>query len=544
MSENNIIQTDILCIGAGIASLSTALSLMRRLKKQNASSMPKVVVIDKGYSVGSHVLSGAVIDPSGFTGLLTDEEIRKLPIEARVNKESFLDLTATGSMRIPWIPPMMHAEGYPVGSATKLAIYLAKLCEKEGVEIYTSFAATELVEDGNGRIIGVKTGAKGISKDGSKRDNFLANEEVHSKVVVLGEGACGYLTEKLLAKKNMYGRRRQSYAVGVKEIIEISPKPEQMGEIVHTFGYPADWHSYGGGFIYHTAPNQVMIGYVYGLDYANPNAHPHNLFRQFKAHPAVAEHIRGGKVVAYGAKMIPEGGYYAIPKVYNDGVILVGDSAGLVDSLRIKGIHIAMISGRVAGETLADCWVANDFSKNRLAQYSTKLQATDAWKQLIRVKNVRAAFSSRLGTLAGVAAAGLAWGTNGALPPWEIKMEEDYKGMKTYQTFPARQESIPMSPLSPDRLTDVFLSGTKHEEDQPSHIRIVDPKKCINECLPKYGAPCTRFCPAHVYELEGNQLHVDFTNCMHCKTCQVKDPLRNIQWNCPEAGGGPRYTRM
>lgn len=542
MSEIKHIETDILCAGAGVASLSTALSLLRTLKKQNVKKLPRVTIIEKGRNVGSHVLSGAVIDPSGFDGILTPEEINKIPIEAKVKKEAFHMLSESGSLPIPWMPRMMHAEGFPVGSVTKLAIYLAELCEKEGAEVYTGFAAAELLEDSQGRVIGVKTGPKGIDRDSKKKSNYLEGEEVYAKTVVLGEGASGSLTKRLLAQKDMFGMRRQSYALGIKEIVEVSPNPERVGEIMHTFGYPSDSQTYGGGFVYQTAPNQVMVGYVYALDYTSPTANPHKLFRRFKSHPIIEPYLRGGKIVAYGAKVIPEGGFFAVPEVYNDGVLIVGDGAGLVDSLRIKGVHIAMMSGRAAGETLANCWINNDFSKESLQQYEIKLRETPGWQQLKRVKNVRASFSK--GIMTGVMSAGFAWATYGAFPFWQVDIKRDFEGMKTLQETASDDWGMPITPLSPDRLTDVFMSGTKHEENQPCHLKILDTERCINECIPKYGAPCLLFCPARVYALEDDHIHVDFSNCLHCKTCQIKDPLQNIEWTLPQGGDGPRYTRM
>lgn len=542
MSEKKHIETDILCVGAGIASLSTALSLLRTLKKQNVKKLPKVTIIEKGRNVGSHVLSGAVIDPSGFDGILTPEEIQKIPIEAKVKKEAFHMLSETASLPIPWMPRMMHAEGFPVGSLTKLVIYLADLCEKEGAEVYTGFAAAELLEDSKGRVIGVKTGPKGVDRDSKKKSNFLEGEEVYAKTVVLGEGASGFLTKRLLAQKDMFGMRRQSYALGIKEIVEVSPNPERVGEIMHTFGYPSDSQTYGGGFVYQTAPNQVMVGYVYALDYTSPTANPHKLFRRFKSHPIIEPYLRGGKIVAYGAKVIPEGGFFAVPEVYNDGVLIVGDGAGLVDSLRIKGVHIAMMSGRAAGETLANCWINNDFSKEALQQYDIKLKETPGWQQLKRVKNVRASFSK--GIMTGVMSAGFAWATYGAFPFWQVDIKRDFEGLKTLQETASDDWQMPITPLSPDRLTDIFMSGTKHEENQPCHLKILDTKRCIEECIPKYGAPCLLFCPARVYALEDNHIHVDFSNCLHCKTCQIKDPLQNIEWTLPQGGDGPRYTRM
>ncbi len=536
------IHTDILCVGAGIASLSTALALLRTLKAQG-KSVPRVTIIDKGRSVGSHVLSGAVIDPSGFKGLLTDEEFKKMPVEARVSKEAFHMLfDATHAMRIPWVPPLMQAHGYPVGSLTKLTQYFAQLCEKEGAEVFTGFAATELLEDNKGRVIGVKIGDKGVGHDGQPKSTYLPGEEIYAKVVVLGEGACGILTDKLIARKGLEGRRAQSYAVGIKEVVEVPANEARTGEIAHTFGYPSDWSTYGGGFVYHVSPTQVMICFAYALDYARPEIDPHLLFRKFKAHPVMAEHIKGGKSVAYGAKVIPEGGYYSVPQVVADGVLIVGDGAGLVDTLRIKGIHIAAQSGRAAAETLAACWNSNDFSLAALKPYGDRLKKTEGWKQLKRVKNVRAPFSTNL--ILGVMSAGCAWATFGALPFWPVPMEPDHETLLPLKggKLPA-PESVDASPTSPDRLTDVFMSGTIHDEDQPCHLKILDRATCT-KCIKLYGAPCQRFCPAEVYRLEEGFIHVDFSNCLHCKTCQIKDPFKNIEWTFPQGGDGPRYTRM
>ncbi|MDD3545764.1 MAG: electron transfer flavoprotein-ubiquinone oxidoreductase [Kiritimatiellae bacterium] len=536
------INTDILCVGAGVASLSTALALLRALKAQGKAA-PRVTVIDKGRGVGSHVLSGAVIDMSGFDGLLTEAEIGKIPVEARVDKEAFHMLfNAKRAMGIPWVPPLMQARGYPVGSLTKLTQYLAQLCEKEGAEVYTGFAAVELIEDAKGRVIGVRTGDKGVDRDGKPKSNFTPGEEILAKVVVLGEGACGILTDKLIARKKLGGARGQSYALGIKEVIEVPADESRAGEIAHTFGYPSDWSTYGGGFIYHMSATQVLVGYAYALDYARPEADPHLMFRKFKAHPVVASHIHGGKAVAYGAKVIPEGGYYSVPQVVADGALIVGDGAGLVDTLRIKGIHIAAQSGRAAAETLAECCNKDDFSLEALKAYGERLKLTEGWKQLKRVKNVRAPFSTNL--MLGVMSAGCAWAAFGKFPFWTVPLAPDHEEMLPLKggRLPEPEE-VESGPLSPDRLTDVFMSGTIHDEDQPCHLKILDRKVC-EECIKLYGAPCQRFCPAEVYRLEDGQIHVDFSNCLHCKTCQIKDPFQNIEWTFPQGGDGPRYTRM
>ena len=535
---------DIVCVGAGVASLSTALALLRSHKKNGGDKAPpRVVILEKSRAVGNHVLSGAVIDPGAFDGLMDAEEIRRLPVEAHVTREGFRYLAnAKASLPIPWVPPMMRAHGYPIGSLTKLTRHLAALCEAEGAEIFCGFAVTDWLEDETGRIIGVRTGPRGVDRNGQPKPNHAPSEEIRARAIVLGEGACGYLAERLISRRGMAGRRPQSYALGIKELIEVPENEARRGEILHTFGHPAGQGDYGGGFVYHTSATEVMVGYAYGLDYSRPEIDIHALFRRFKAHPAIARYIAGGKAVAYGAKVIPEGGLFSVPTLVTEGALIVGDSGGLLDSLRIKGIHMAMQSGRFAGETLAAAWLADDFGVARLAAYEQTLRASPVWSQLQRVRNVRAPFSRHISL--GVAAAGSAWLTGGLLPWWMVSMEPDHETLR-----PARGSAVPpppppgVSPVSPDRLTDVFMSGTIHDEDQPCHLLILDRAKC-GECITRFGAPCQHFCPAEVYRMEDGHIHADFSNCVHCKTCQIKDPYDNIRWTPPAGGDGPRYTRM
>lgn len=537
------LQADVVCVGAGVASLATVLALLRTARKKGGDDrMPRVVVLEKSRAIGNHVLSGAVIDPCAFDGLLDEEELARLPVEAHVSRESFhMLLGASRSFTIPWVPPMMRAHGFPIGSLTKMARYLAMLCEKEGAEIYCGFPVVDLIEDAEGRVVGVRTGDKGVDRNGQQKPNFCPGEEIHARTVVLGEGGCGLLTENLIERRGLAGRRAQTYALGIKELIELPENAERAGEILHTFGYPADTQSYGGGFIYHVSATQVMVGYAYGLDYRRPEVDIHRLFRRFKAHPAIQRHIDGGKVVAYGAKVIPEGGLFSVPELVTEGALIVGDGGGLLDSLRIKGIHMAMQSGRLAGETLADAWLRDDFSAAVLQDYPRRLKTSEVWTQLRRVRNVRAPFSKNMAL--GVVGAGCAWATRGALPWWMVAMHPDHATLRPQRDEPGADKAPPFSPLNPDRLTDLFLSGTRHDEDQPCHLHILDRAKCA-ECIDTYGAPCQHFCPAEVYRLEGDHIHIDFSNCLHCKTCQIKDPFRNIQWTAPLGGDGPRYTRM
>ncbi|MGN0852103.1 MAG: 4Fe-4S dicluster domain-containing protein [Kiritimatiellia bacterium] len=534
-----MIKTDVLVVGAGPAGLAAAIKLKR--EKPDL----RVVVLEKGRNVGSHVLSGAIVDPSGFGGFLSAAEIEQIPCEAKVVKESFRCLlTKSASVKIPWVPPMMSSKGFPLLSLTKLVVYLADLAAKAGVEIYTGYAVTALIEE-NGRVVGARTGEKGLDKNGARRSNYLASEEIRAGTVVLAEGGCGILTDRLIAERKLAGVRPPTYAVGVKELIEVPAGTQTAGETMHTFGWPADFNTYGGGFVYHVSETQVMVGYAYALDYARAEIEPFRLFQRFKASSAVAPHIKGGKSVAYGVKVIPEGGFYAIPKTHVPGCLIVGDGAGLLDSLRIKGVHIACQSGVAAAMAIAEA--AGDDVGER---YEARLKQTPGWKEIARVRNVRAAFS--FGLPSGVAAAALAWLTNGKIPWFRVPgcAEGDAAALQPLAPGQLARErgrhAVEASPVQPDRLTDVFMSGTRHEEDQPCHLKIGDAALC-QVCEEKYGSPCTRFCLAEVYRRDGEPgaaLQIDFSNCLHCKTCKIKCPYGNIEWTFPQGGDGPRYTRM
>ena len=530
-----MIETDVLIVGAGPAGLAVAIALKRGAAKMGAASAPRVLVLEKGRSIGSHVLSGAIVDPSGFGGLLTEEEISALPVEAKVVKESFRTLLCRKwSLKVPWVPPMMSSKRYPVASLTKIVQYLADIARKEGVEIHTGYAVTELVEE-NGAVVGARTGEKGIDRNGERKSNHLPSEEIRAKTVVLAEGGCGILTERLIASKGLQGKRPQTYAIGIKELIEVPAGEQTAGEVMHTFGWPSDFDTYGGGFVYHVSETQVMVGYAYALDYKRPESDPFDLFRRFKSADAVKRHFKGGKTVAYGAKVIPEGGYYSVPKLQTPGVLIVGDGAGLLDSLRIKGVHIALQSGMAAAESIL---TGKD--------YEAILRKTSGWKEMKRVRNVRAGFC--YGLPWGVAMAGLAWITRGLFPFFRLPglSEGDAAGLRRLDGGKCALSPVPSgmpAAVMPDRLTDVFMSGTIHEENQPCHLKILDPGKC-RTCQVEFGAPCTRFCPAEVYRMDEGKLEIDFSNCLHCKTCRIKCPMENIDWTFPQGGDGPRYTRM
>lgn len=541
--QRDVMEFDVVCVGAGVASLATALRLVKRAKSDGSGTLPRVLVLDKGAAVGAHVLSGAVVDPAPMAELLDEKELGALPIFSRVTDESFRFLTPRAGVQLPWLPPVMRSKGYPIVSLSAMTRHLAHCCDAAGVEVHAGFSAAQLLEQ-DGRITGVRVGDKGVAKDGSRRSIFQHGPDIGAKAVVLGEGASGVLTEALINGRKLRTGNPQTYALGIKELIEIPERKGTAGRILHTFGYPHDAKTYGGGFVFGMSDRLVAIGLVTGLDYRNPKLNPHDLYRLFKLHPAVSPIIAGGRVVEYGAKVVPEGGFNSLPALAVSGAVIVGDGAGLLDSLRLKGIHLAVQSGLAAGDTLFECWKAGDFSQDALAKYPERLSRMSGWKQLRQVRNVRASFAR--GRIPGMIAAGLSMLTGGRLPPGRVRIENDSGAFRRHRTTTAPLKARAAdAALQLDRLSDVFFSRTHHEENQPSHLKILKPERC-GDCLAQYGAPCTRFCPAQVYSLaeDGRSIRVDFSNCLHCKTCQIKDPLENIDWTLPEGGGGPRYMRM
>ncbi len=542
--QRESINVDIVCVGAGLASLSTALRLRRRALSDGVDA-PSILVIEKGPWVGAHVLSGAVLDPGPLSELLTDEERERMPVMSHVEKEFYAFLTRRAAWRLPWIPPTLRAKGYPLVSLSAVTRFFGGLCEDAGIEVVTGFTAMKFVRR-DGRIAGVRVGDKGVGRDGQPKASFEPGPDILAHAVVLGEGGAGTLTEQLISDGVIpAGQNPQTYALGLKEVYELPARPGRAGTILHSFGFPLDARTYGGGFVYGMDASHVAVGLVVALDYRDAALDPHHLFRTFKAHPRIQRELAGGQVVAYGAKTIPEGGFFSVPGLAADGVVVVGDSGGLVDVLRIKGAHIAIQSGIAAGDALYESWRAHDFSATALSAYPRALRAMSGWKQMRKVRNVRAAFA--LGRLPGLAAVGLSVFSGGLLPPGRLRMGTDAEAMKPLRPTRRTAPDPTADPATQfDRLTDLFHSGTRHEEDQPCHAQIVDPARCAAECIPTFGAPCTLFCPAEVYTLaEGaQQIEVHPANCVHCRTCQNKDPLGNIKWVPPEGGGGPRYSLL
>ncbi|MGD9873299.1 MAG: 4Fe-4S dicluster domain-containing protein [Kiritimatiellia bacterium] len=544
MLKKEVIQADVVCVGAGVASISAAIRFLKRCKADPAGKKkPTVLIVEKGKRPGAHILSGSIIRMEPLQRLLSGEELASLPLESAVRSESLHFLTGKRHFKLLFVPPPMSSRGLPTASLSRVTARLAEICEALGGEIYADYSAAELLENETGFITGIRLGDKGSDKNGNPKPNFTPGAEIHAKMVVLGEGVFGTLTEKLIQDRKLCNPSAgQMYALGIKELIEIPARPELAGKIMHTFGWPLDCKTYGGGFVYGLNATQISIGLVTGLDYCPAELHLHNLFRKFKQHPLISQWIEGGKVVGYGAKALPEAGISAVPKLVTGGAMIIGDAAGLLDAVRLKGIHLAVESGIAAGDALFECWRSDDWSAAKAGAYPAQLEKTKAWKELKQFRNARPAFQR--GLLAGMAAIGSAWLSRGLVPPGRIGHRPDHEGMKPNGkecSPPPAQNKVP----DPDILTDLFYSGTEHKEDQPCHLIIRDPEICRTQCKPRFNAPCTRFCPAQVYEWDESSTSVKISpaNCVHCKTCQIKDPLQNIEWRLPETGG-PDYKIM
>ena len=558
--KREIMELDVLFIGAGVANLSAAYRLKtnidaynQRVKKTGGKQLiddPTILVIDKGAEVGNHTLSGAAVDPIAFSELFPDLKVEDFPLVTPVSSDSTYFLLPNSRIALPGflVPSEMRGKGDFLGSVAEMSRWLAQKCEKAGIEIYTGFAAVELIRDGQ-KIIGARIGDKGLDKEGSPTEAFAAGMDLLAKVTVIGEGTRGFLAQRLITDFRLdAGANPQVWGLGIKENIEIPPGRIAKGRVIHNFGYPLDMKTYGGSFIYAFSDTLISLGLVFGLDYRDPLLDSHEMFLRLKSHPMVANLISGGRVLEYGAKSLPEGGYFALPKLAVDGAVLVGDSAGFLNTTRLKGIHLAMKSGILAADRISSALASGDFSSASL-DYRPDFESSWAGKEMRRARNFRQGF--RHGLLAGMASIGLQVIAAGALPARRTTMPPDHHGLMTVagdEKKPQRKTRTD-DKLYLDILGDVYKSGTIHRESQAPHCKILDPQTCLR-CNRQYAAPCTRFCPAKVYEEilvgDGNfgGIQVNFSNCVHCKTCEIKDPLRNLEWTPPEGGSGPKYQRM
>src|SRR5205085_2517169 len=568
--ERESLEMDVVFVGAGPANLSGALHLARLVKEYNEAVAAgrregkslgeiEIGVIEKGASVGAHILSGAVMDPRALKELIPDFVEQGVPLEAPVKEDYFLYLTKTRAIRSPITPPPLKNHGYYIVSLNKLTAWLGEQCEAAGVNIFPEFPGAEMLYDERDCVVGVRTGDKGIDKEGKPKANFEPGVDLLAKVTVLGEGPRGSLTKQLSERLNLNeGREPQVYSIGVKELWELPDDRYPAGRVTHTLGFPSDAQTYGGGWIY-GLPNRILnLGYVTGLDYRDPLLDPHAEFQRFKQHPFVAHLLEGGKLLRYGAKTIAAGGYHAMPQLYADGVLLVGDCASFLNPQRIKGIHTAIKSGMLAAEAIFEALVAGDYSERQLQRYEELVKASWVMPELRKVRNFHASF--RHGRWLGLANAGLQFITGGrswglfdrtSTEPGHVAMRKladyGYKGDALEQRYNGLRFD---GKLTFNKLTDVYHAAVGHDEDQPAHLHVLDTNICSTRCAEEYGNPCQRFCPAAVYEMvesgkDGKrQLQINFSNCVHCKTCDIMDPYQIINWVTPEGGGGPDYKGM
>ena len=559
--ERDTLETDILIVGGGPAGLAAAIHLKdllaERAKRPGVKPLePSIMVIEKAAEFGAHSISGAVLDPKGLAELIPDFEAQGAPVGAPVTKDSVEYLFENSKFRLPITPPPLQNHGNYVISLNQLVKWMAEQAEKRGVDCMPGFPGASLLYDGD-RVIGVRTGDKGIDKHGVKKGNYEAGVDILAKVTILAEGSRGSLTKDAVSRLKLDGRYPMVYAIGLKELWEVPKGRMQKGEVIHTMGEPLGWETFGGGFIYGLSETQISIGLVVGLDYHDPFLDPHGLFQRMKTHPRVKELLEGGKMLRYGARAISEGGYYCMPRPYSDGLLLIGEAAGFLNSMRLKGIHLGIKTGMLAAETAIDALDKEDASAAVLKGFSERVDSSWVKEELYAVRNFHQGFKH--GFLGGMINTGLLMVTGGRglidpLTPTEghADMEKliDRYGAGTTRDFFQRRK--PDGKLTFDRVTDVFHSGTIHDEDQPTHLHVADTNICETTCRTEYGNPCEKFCPAAVYEMvpknDGNpnslRLQINFSNCVHCKTCDIMDPYQIITWVTPEGGDGPKYDGL
>ncbi|MBV9859923.1 MAG: electron transfer flavoprotein-ubiquinone oxidoreductase [Alphaproteobacteria bacterium] len=532
---------DVVVVGAGPAGLSAAI----RLKQLAAAAERElgVCVVEKGSEVGAHILSGAVFEPRALNELIPDWRERGAPLNTPATEDRFLYLTETRAIRLP-TPPQMNNHGNYIISLGNLCRWLAQQAEELGVEIYPGFAAAEVLYDDGGRVRGVATGDMGIGRDGERTDRYQPGVELVAKETLFAEGARGSLTKTLVERFRLRdGRDPQTYGLGVKELWEIPAERHRPGLVVHTVGWPLDRATYGGSFLYHLENRQVAVGFVVGLDYTNPFLSPFEEFQRFKTHPAIRSFFEGGRRVAYGARALNEGGFQSIPRLDLPGGAVIGDAAGFLNVPKIKGSHTAMKSGMVAAEA-----VFARLGGDPAARVEDAIAASWIWDELYRVRNIRPGF--RGGLWAGMAYAALDTLVLRGRAPWTFHNHADHSQLRSAAESTRIAYPRPDGTLTFDRLSSVFISNTNHEEDQPAHLKLRDPAKAIAVNYRLYDSPEQRYCPAGVYEIVQDgaaaepRLQINAQNCVHCKTCDIKDPEQNIDWVVPEGGGGPNYPNM
>ena len=547
MAERESMEYDAVVVGAGPAGLACAIRLKQRAAERGSEA--SVCVLEKGSEVGAHILSGAVMDPRALAELFPDWQAKDAPLNAPVTEDRFLFLRESGAIKVPnfLLPACFRNHGSYVVSLGNVCRWLAQQAEALGVEIFPGFAATQVLYNDSGAVVGVATGDMGVDRDGKPGPNFQPGMELQAKYTFFAEGCRGQLGRQLLDKYKLdAGRDPQVYGIGLKELWQIQPEKHQSGLVIHTAGWPLDADTYGGSFLYHMEDNQICIGFVVGLGYANPYLNPYEEFQRYKTHPAIRPFLEGGKRVSYGARAIVAGGIQSLPKLVFPGGALIGDDAGFLNVSRIKGSHAAIKSGMLAAEAAIDALSAGR-SADELSDYPEKFRVSWLHEELQRARNFKPWMSKGLYT--GTAMVGVDQIVFGGKAPWTL-----HHNHADNETLKKKTEVQPIAYPKPDgivtfdRLSSVFISNTNHREDQPVHLTLKDARIPIDVNLALYDAPEQRYCPAGVYEIvtesSGPRLQINAQNCVHCKTCDIKDPRQNIVWVAPEGGGGPNYPNM
>jgi len=552
---------DVVIVGGGPAGMACALRLSQLIDEHNAKSpdtplsKENIYVLEKAREIGQHCLSGALLDPRSMRELLPGFE-KEAPIDAQCTKEAVYFLTAKGKFKFPITPPPLRDHGNYVISLNKFVKWLGGKVEETGITVFTGFAGSELLFDGK-RVAGVRTDDKGVDKHGQQKSNFEPGYDLKAKVTILAEGPRGSLTKQLIAKFNLTkDANPQTYGVGVKELWQVPSGRIAPGEVIYTMGWPLTTKEYGGAWIYGSKDNLVSLGFVTGLDYPDPRLDPQHVLQTFKQHPFITNLLAGGKMIRYGAKALPYGGWWSLPPLAGDGWMIIGDSAGFLNSARLKGIHLAIKSGMLAAETAFEALVKSDSSAATLGKFQRSVETSWIKDELWPVRNFHQGFKN--GMVAGVFNTALQEIFDGGLRN-RVPSHAGHENLEPLANLPADggPEAHMLGPakgdgkLTFDKLTDLYHSGTKHEEDQPAHLLIQDTDICNDRCVKEFGSPCQNFCPANVYEMvddetasHGKRISLNPANCVHCKTCDIQDPYQIITWVPPEGGGGPNYDGM
>lgn len=544
-SDREVMDYDVVIVGAGPAGLSCAIRL-KQLAIETERDL-SVCILEKGSEVGAHLMSGAVFEPRALNELIPDWKEKGAPLKCEAKKDDFIFLTKKGSFKLP-TPPQMKNHGNYIISLGELGKWLASQAEELGVEIFPGFAAAELLYDTNGAVIGIATGDMGINKEGEKTDMFEPGVEIHARQTILTEGCHGSLTKEAIEKYDLRANSDpQTYGLGVKEVWEIDPEKHDEGYIQHTIGWPVDTKTYGGSWLYHAQDNKVSIGYVVGLDYQNPYLSPYQEMQRFKTHPKIAKLLEGGKRIGYGARALVEGGFQSLPKLTFPGGALAGDTAGFLNTPKIKGNHTAMKSGIIAAESIFSCLHKEDTPPMgwECSSYQANYEGSWLYKELYKERNIRPGFHKGLwfGLIHSAFQTIGGWRL-----PYTMKNHADHAQLKKADKSTIIDYPKADGKLTFDLLTSVQLSNTNHAEDQPSHLKLKDPSIPIGVNLPEYAEPAQRYCPAGVYEVVEEagekKFQINAQNCVHCKTCDIKDPSQNIVWTVPQGGDGPNYSGM